>query len=139
MTIDKIIKPFIDENIYIYYVLPYLSNMYLTNNEKQEYLFKKIILEKINKIFKKNNIIEIKNDNIINISNNSGYRDDEDNIDIDIKNNKLILKLYLLKREYNNICNKKIIKKYLKKTKSYFKFYYEEYENYLYIENQLFF
>jgi hypothetical protein len=42
MTIDKLIKPFIREDIYINYILPYLSNMFLNKIEKNNYLLKEL-------------------------------------------------------------------------------------------------
>jgi hypothetical protein len=50
MTIDKIIKPFIDENIYIYHILPFLTNQYLNKNEK-EYYINKLIFKKKKSIY----------------------------------------------------------------------------------------
>jgi hypothetical protein len=53
MTIDKIIKPIIDDNIFKYHILPYLCNIYLSNEEKDIYLYNKInniINNKINKL-----------------------------------------------------------------------------------------
>jgi hypothetical protein len=42
MTIDKIIKSIINDNIYKFHILPFLNNIYLTNDEKIRYLKNKI-------------------------------------------------------------------------------------------------
>jgi hypothetical protein len=63
MTIDKIIRiSFINEDIFKINILPYLNNIYLTNEEKNIYLsikeLNKILKNNINKLFNINNIVK---------------------------------------------------------------------------------
>jgi hypothetical protein len=66
MTIDKIIKLIIRKDIYINNIIPFLSNYYLNDNEKDEYLklkFKKLIQNLLKKKYTliSDNIVEFRN------------------------------------------------------------------------------
>jgi hypothetical protein len=66
MTIDKIIKLIIRKDIYINNIIPFLSNYYLNDNEKDDYLklkFKKLIQNLLKKKYTliSDNIVEFRN------------------------------------------------------------------------------